>query len=168
MQMKGQDPVGRSIICSSANILRLTALLAMTTLSASEPSLNTTAKVSFRTMTKALLFMHPVIRHMCRESEKSNSYHYVDRTNFASPAVAAVLAHCIGFKVIKNHALKAIGRLKLNWHQGILDEAIPNIFAHPRLQHPLKGPNCPYNGPGLCDQSVERFLDGRVDSKHLM
>jgi hypothetical protein len=56
----------------------------------------------------------------------------------------------------------------MNWHQGILDEAIPNIFAHPGLQHPLKGPNCPYSGPELCDQSIERFLDGRVDSKHLM
>jgi hypothetical protein len=129
MRMKGQDPVGRSIICSSANILRLTALLAMRKLSASEPSLNTTAKLSFRTTTKASLFMHPVIRHMCRESERSNSYHYVDRTSFAPPAVAAVLAHYIGFKVLKNYALKAIGRLKMNWHQGILDEAI-QIYLH--------------------------------------
>ena len=49
-----------------------------------------------------------------------------------------MLAHYIEFETIKNDALKATGRLKTNWHQGILDEASPNIFAHSELEHPLE------------------------------
>jgi hypothetical protein len=100
--------------------------------------------------------------------ESSKSYHYTWGTSFASPAVTAMMAHYIGFEVIKDDALKAISRLKQNWHQDMLTDAVPNIFAHSGLQHPLKGPNCPYNGPEFCDQSTGRYIDGKFGINRIM
>ena len=78
-----------------------------------------------------------------------------------------MLAHYIGFEAIKDDALKTIDRLNSNWHEGILDVATPNIFAHSGLEHPSKLFDCPYNGPEACEHATETIDDGMFDAKEM-
>jgi hypothetical protein len=70
--------------------------------------------------------------------------------------VAAILATYIGYEGINDDALKAVERLKQNWHEGILDsKAIPNILVNSGLGHPDKTSTCPYNGIEVCDEAAK-------------
>jgi hypothetical protein len=65
----------------------------------------------------------------------------------ASLVVAGLMAGWISFENIRNDALKAIGRLKLNWHEEKLTDTTPNLFVHSGLQHPnMADSSCPWNG----------------------
>jgi subtilisin family serine protease len=93
--------------------------------------------------------------------------HYVNSagTSFASPAVAGLFAGWISFENIRDDWGKAMERLKLNWQEGKLKDATPNIFAHSGLDHPNKADgSCPWNGPTNCKHGEDDKGPGKLVS----
>lgn len=98
-------------------------------------------------------------------NKSDENYIYTSGTSVASPAVAGLFAGWISFENIRDDWGKAMERLKLNWHEGKLTDATPNILAHSGLDHPSKADgSCPWNGPTNCKHGVDDKEQGKLFS----
>jgi hypothetical protein len=113
------------------------------------------AKTDYSNYDKHVTFYAPGHHIYVPDSTGYDKFTYMDGTSFASPAVAAIVAHYKGFATIKQDAQVAIERLMQNAHKGICDWVDPNVFAHTGLRHPRKDSDCPYSGPQVCEHKAQ-------------